>query len=52
MKNKTPFKMRIWHLLMKLPTPIYYRLLDLFTDNNGFRPLSMRYPEHFKKGKQ
>lgn len=29
----------------------YYWLLDRLTDNNGWRPLDMRCPEHFGKGK-
>lgn len=27
------------------PNPVYYWFLDRLTDNNGWRPLSMRNPE-------
>jgi hypothetical protein len=32
----------IWRRLFWLPDPIYYWLLDRFTDNNGWRPLGYR----------
>lgn len=32
----------VWQRLMWLPQPAYYWLLDRFTDNNGWRPLSYR----------
>lgn len=31
-----------WRRLMWLPAPIYYWLFDLFTDNDGWRPLFYR----------
>lgn len=39
-----------WRLLIRFRVPErpYYWLLDRFTDNDGWRPLNMRYPEHFK----
>jgi len=30
-----------------IPTAFYYWLLDHLTDNNGWRPLTMRHPEWF-----
>lgn len=37
----------VWRLLARSPLPdsCYYRLLDLLTDNHGWRPLSRRHPE-------
>ncbi len=34
----------VWRLLIRspLPTPAYYELLDLLTDNRGWRPLDPR----------
>jgi hypothetical protein len=32
----------IWRHLFWLPDPIYYRLLDWFAGNNGWRPLHYR----------
>ena len=39
-----------WRLLIRLNVPEkpYYWLLDRLTDNNGWRPLTMRHPEWFK----
>lgn len=33
---------------IRMPDAAYYWLLDRLTDNAGWRPLHMRYPEHFK----
>lgn len=37
-----PRSYAIWRRLFWLPAPIYYWLLDRFTDNNGWRPLGYR----------
>jgi len=36
-----------WRLLLRspLPAPAYYRLLDLLTDNRGWRPLGYDHEE-------
>lgn len=31
---------------VRVPDRAYYWLLDRLTDNGGWRPLHMRYPEH------
>jgi hypothetical protein len=35
---------------MWLPERAYYRLGDLLVGLDGWRPLHMRYPEHFNEG--
>lgn len=37
-----PRSYRFWRRLMWLPQPVYYWLLDLLTDNDGWRPMSYR----------
>lgn len=44
------FRHSIWLHLFWLPRPVYYKFRDWFAGNDGWRPLDMRYPEHFGKG--
>jgi hypothetical protein len=49
MSGDLSWRWKVWGWFMWLPARPYYWLGDRLVGLGGWRPLDMRYPEHFKE---